>query len=168
MPPAESHARRTPRSPPTDMTDDADILLVLPSRPSSVAEVEGFVHDIIREYGLDADAQGNILISLTEAVTNAIRHGNGCDGDKHVRVEVWNLRDKLRITVTDEGSGFEPDEVPDPTAPEFIAREGGRGVFLMRALSDEIEFRRDDRAVDMYYELVPTMTAVPQRPYAVA
>lgn len=127
-------------------------LLVLPSCLESVDRLDEFVHMLIREHGMSDDAQGNILISLTEAVTNAIRHGNALDVDKEVRIDVYTHRDKLRIAVTDEGPGFEPTTVPDPTAPEFLEREGGRGVFLMRALSDEIAFSKHGRCVEMCYE----------------
>lgn len=127
-------------------------MLVLPSRLASVAEVDGFVEDLVADFGLNDDVRGNILISLTEAVTNGIRHGNGCDPDKYVRVDVWRRRASVRVRVTDEGPGFEPDAVPDPTCPSLREREGGRGVFLMRALADEISFHESGRAVEMVYE----------------
>lgn len=130
----------------------ADILLVLPSRMSSIGELEGFVEDVIAEQGFGADLQGNLLISLTEAVTNAVRHGNKLDADKHVRVEMWRMRDRLKVVVTDEGAGFKPSTIPDPTSPAFLEQEGGRGVFLMRALTDDIQFCADGRCVEMYYD----------------
>ncbi len=130
----------------------SDIMLVLPSRMASVCEVAGFVDEVIDSYGLSDDLQGNLLISLTEAVTNAIRHGNELDESKHVRVEVWRKRTKLRVVVADEGEGFSPRTVPDPTAPARIEKEGGRGVFLMRALSDEIRYFNEGRCVEMCYD----------------
>lgn len=119
---------------------------------SAVNEVESFVNAVIDEYRLGDDLRGNLLISLTEAVTNAIRHGNQCDVEKKVVVEVWRRTEHLRVLVTDEGEGFEPKTLPDPTSPEFLEREGGRGVFLMRALSDEIRYHLDGRRVEMRYE----------------
>ena len=129
-----------------------DVLLVLPSRLSSIAELEGFVQRIIRANQLSRDLQGNLLISLTEAVTNAIRHGNKLDDGKCVSIEVFQRPDELRVTVADEGQGFVPADLPDPTVEAHRAQEGGRGVFLMRALSDEIYFRNDGTMVEMRYE----------------
>lgn len=129
-----------------------NVLLALPSRMSAVNEVESFVNAVIDEYRLSDDLRGNLLISLTEAVTNAIRHGNRCDVEKKVTVEVWRRRADLRVVVTDEGEGFEPKALPDPTSPEFLEQEGGRGVFLMRALSDEIRYHSEGRCVEMRYE----------------
>lgn len=128
-----------------------DVLLVLPSTMSSVAELEGFVNDVIEDNGLSSDLQGNLLISLTEAVTNAICHGNNCDESKSVSVEIRRTNNELRVVVTDEGNGFVPDHVPDPTSSECIGIEGGRGVFLMKALADEICFHKEGRAVEMCY-----------------
>lgn len=144
------------------------VLLALPSRMSSVNEVEGFVNDVIAAYRLSDDLRGNLLISLTEAVTNAIRHGNRCDADKKVTVEVWRRKRDLRVVVTDEGEGFEPKALPDPTSPEFLEREGGRGVFLMRALSDAIEYRADGRCVEMCYECGSVLAATRGKRKAVA
>ena len=136
---------------------------------SSVDELDSFVQQLITQHNLDEDTRGNILISLTEAVTNAIRHGNGLDIAKHVRVDVWSLRDKLRISVTDEGPGFEPKSLPDPTSPSFLEQEGGRGVFLMRALSDEIKFSKRGRRVEMCYEYNHGVTHThPELQYAAA
>jgi len=119
---------------------------------SSVDEVESFVDQVIQSFQLTDDLRGNLLISLTEAVTNAIRHGNRLAEDKYVQVEVWNKKRKLRVLVRDEGCGFEPTELPDPTSPSCIATEGGRGVFLMRALSDEIRFFEEGTVVEMCYD----------------
>ena len=130
----------------------SDVMLLLPSSMSSVAELEGFVNDIIENNGLSADIQGNLLISLTEAVTNAIRHGNNFDESKYVSIEIWCKKHMLRVLVTDEGEGFMPDRLPDPTSSEFLSVEGGRGVFLMKSLADEIAFHKNGRSVEMCYD----------------
>jgi serine/threonine-protein kinase RsbW len=128
-----------------------DLILELPSTLSSVAELEGFVTDLMERYGLARDVEGNLLTSLTEAVTNAIRHGNQFDANKSVRIEVFYGRDQLKVVVIDQGSGFEPEAVPDPTADVALEKEGGRGVFLMKLLTDKIRFEDEGRAVEMYY-----------------
>lgn len=79
-------------------------------------------------------------LSLEEAITNAIRHGNGGDLKKSVSVVADVSDDKLRVVVEDEGDGFEPEDVPDPTAAEFINRPNGRGLMLMRAYLNFVEY----------------------------
>ena len=128
-----------------------DVILELPSALSSVAELDEFVHDLMERHGLDEEVHGNLLVSLTEAVTNAIRHGNQFDEEKCVRVEVFRNDAQLKVRVIDQGCGFEPDAVPDPTTEEALEQEGGRGVFLMKLLSDEIAFHDEGRSVEMCY-----------------
>lgn len=128
-----------------------DVILELPSALSSVAELDMFVNDLMKRHGLNEDVHGKLLVSLTEAVTNAIRHGNQFDSEKCVRVEVYRDKAELKVVVIDQGCGFEPDNVPDPTTPEALEKEGGRGVFLMKLLADKIAFLDEGRAVEMCY-----------------
>ena len=128
-----------------------DVILELPSSLSSVAELDVFVNDLMQRHELNEDVHGKLLVSLTEAVTNAIRHGNQFDADKCVRVEVYRDNVQLKVVVIDQGCGFEPDSIPDPTTEEALEKEGGRGVFLMKLLADKIAFRDEGRAVEMCY-----------------
>jgi serine/threonine-protein kinase RsbW len=127
--------------------------LTLPSDPQNVAKVEPFVHDVATRYNLSPDTQGNILVSLTEAVTNAILHGNQADDQKKVSISLQHDSDALSISVSDEGPGFNPQDVPDPTCPEFLERCGGRGLFLMQHLSDECCFKRGGSTVEMRFKI---------------
>jgi serine/threonine-protein kinase RsbW len=118
-----------------------DTQLMLPSDPFHVGKVEPFVDEVAQRYKLDPDTQGNILISLTEAVTNAMLHGNQCDCTKFVSISLRRDKaDTLSVRVTDQGQGFDISSVPDPTADEHLEQCGGRGLFLMRHLSDECRF----------------------------
>jgi serine/threonine-protein kinase RsbW len=81
-----------------------------------------------------------IKLALEEAMTNAFRHGNKCDPSKHILVRYDITPEQIAIEVCDEGEGFCPDEVPDPTLPEYIDRPHGRGIMLMRAYLDEVSF----------------------------
>lgn len=128
-----------------------DVILELPSALSSVAELDSFVDDLMVRHGLNEDVQGKLLVCLTEAVTNAIRHGNQFDAEKRVRVEVYREKSQLKVLVIDEGCGFEPDDVPDPTVGAALEKEGGRGVYLMKHLADKIAFLDKGRAVEMCY-----------------
>ncbi len=127
--------------------------LTLPSDPQNVTKVEPFVQDVATRYNLSPDTQGNILISLTEAVTNAILHGNHADQSKCVSISLRHQKDALSISVSDEGTGFDPDNVPDPTCPEFLEKCGGRGLYLMQNLSDGCRFKRGGSTVEMRFRL---------------
>jgi len=127
--------------------------LRLPSHPSSISEVEPFVKKIANRYSIGQDKYPNILISLTEAVNNAINHGNKNDQNKFVIIGLTKVSSKLCIKVEDEGCGFDPNDVPDPTAPENIGCCGGRGVFLIRELSDDVRYVQNGCVVEMFFKL---------------
>jgi len=105
-----------------------------------ISEVELLIDAVCDDLKLNEDHYGNILIAVTEAVNNAIVHGNGSVGDKKVRVDVQTAPDKVIFVVLDEGSGFDFNNLPDPTAPENLEKPDGRGIFLMKNLSDEVDF----------------------------
>lgn len=128
-------------------------MLKLPSNLENVAEVRAYVDDIVSRYRISADLYPNILISLTEAVTNAIVHGNRQDASKKVRIRMRKQCNCLSICVSDEGRGFDYKSLPDPTAPENLTKCGGRGVLVMRELSDCIHFKDNGRTVEMEFKL---------------
>ncbi|HEX4632834.1 MAG TPA: ATP-binding protein [Gemmatimonadales bacterium] len=91
--------------------------------------------------------QFNLRTVLAEALANAITYGNREDPTKHVEVRVDARSDGIRVTVTDAGEGFDPSSVPDPTAPETLEREDGRGLFVIRHLVDAVDFNAKGNAV---------------------
>lgn len=91
----------------------------------------------------------NFRVGLTEAISNAMLYGNGADPQKKVRVDVSMGPGHLAVEVTDEGRGFDPGAVPDPTTPENILASGGRGIFLMRSLMDEVRFNEAGNSVTL-------------------
>jgi serine/threonine-protein kinase RsbW len=115
--------------------------------------VETAIDDITNEYGINKENYGKILISTLEAVNNAIVHGNKSDIRKYVIIEIMLQDKRFQITVSDEGKGFKPEEIPDPTRPENIESIDGRGVFLMSKLADEIEFNREGNKVKMTFNI---------------
>lgn len=128
--------------------------LVLDSDPEQVSKVHPFVDQLAERFNLNADTHGNILVTLTEAVTNAVVHGNRCDCSKTVSISLRRQKDDLAISVSDQGPGFDPSEVPDPTVDtERIEMCGGRGIFLMRRLSDDCRFKRGGRTVEMRFKI---------------
>lgn len=128
-------------------------MLAFPSQPQSVARVETMVEQLANKLRIAPDTYGNILVSLTEAVNNAIIHGNGRDESKSVRVELLERRGKIAFRVSDEGKGFDYNNLPDPTCSENLCKCGGRGVFLMRELSDNITFRNNGSTVEMQFRI---------------
>ncbi len=139
--------------PPSLKTFGSRLLLTLPSQQNQVCHIEKFVTQIVSKFNINQDIYGNILISLTEAVNNAIIHGNGKDKSKKVEVCFEKKDKKVCFKVSDEGKGFDYNNLPDPTAPENICECGGRGVFLMHQLSDDIQYMDDGRTVEMRFKL---------------
>ena len=128
-------------------------MLRLASDPKNIARIETFVEGLVDRYQITPDVYGNILISLTEAVTNAIRHGNHNDSSKNVSVQLRKDKDRIAFLISDEGGGFDFDCLPDPTAPENLLKIGGRGVFLMRQLSDDIVFSENGSTVEIRFNI---------------
>lgn len=127
--------------------------LKLTSHPTCIYEVENYVKSLFEKYGLSPDIYPNILISLTEAVNNAVRHGNKQDSSKNVFVKLRKKEECLRFVISDQGSGFDFKSLPDPTAPENVANPGGRGVFLMQQLSDAIRFSDNGSTVELEFHI---------------
>ena len=132
---------------------DSTTSIRLSSNPRNVDKVNSLVENLSNKFSFAPDTYGNILISLTEAVNNAIIHGNKQDESKVVEVKTETRNGKLAITVKDEGKGFDYCNVPDPTSPEHVCECGGRGVFLMRQLSDRCRFEDNGRTVEMEFKL---------------
>ena len=125
----------------------------LPSKLESLREIEKTVDEISAQFNIGTEIYGNILIASLEAVNNAITHGNKLDESKNVEV-TFNLEDnKLTVITRDLGEGFDYENVPDPTAPENIENIDGRGIFLMKQLSDGLEFHEEGRVSEMVFNI---------------
>jgi serine/threonine-protein kinase RsbW len=105
----------------------------------------------------------NFRVSLTEALSNAMLYGNERDPEKRVRVEVIVGEREIKARVTDEGAGFDPGRIPDPTAPDNLEKSGGRGLFLMRELMDEVHFNERGNQVTLVLRLEPEDRERPER-----
>jgi len=127
--------------------------LKIPSTPSKIRDLETYVDKIAQQYDVNPDIYPNILISLTEAVNNAIIHGNNQDKNKYVDISLEENHNSLVFYISDEGDGFNPLEVIDPTADGRLDCCGGRGVFIMKELSDDISFDNDGRTVMIKFNL---------------
>lgn len=126
-------------------------IISFPSETENIRIIENLIERVFAEYKISEEFYGNVLISLTEAVNNAIVHGNKLDPGKQVQVR-FKVEDKsLCFQIEDEGPGFDYDHLPDPTAPENLEKPNGRGVFLMRNLADKCEFLEDGKIVSLQF-----------------
>lgn len=127
--------------------------LKIESTADNLRLVERLIEDVCEIYNVSEDNFGNILIAVTEAVNNAIHHGNKGNPAKSVQIGFENLEKKITFTVSDEGQGFDYNGLPDPTDPENIDKPNGRGVFLMKNLADKVEFNRNGQEVHLTFVL---------------
>lgn len=127
--------------------------LKIASKSENLALVEKLIDEVCESYNIGEDNYGNILIALTEAVNNAILHGNKGNPEKNVDISFDSGNNWIRFVIKDEGPGFDYSHLPDPTAPENIEKPSGRGIFLMRNLADKVEFFDDGRTVSLNFQL---------------
>jgi len=125
--------------------------LKIQSSPEQLRLVEDLIDNVCQVCNVKEDSYGNILIAVTEAVNNAICHGNKNNPDKFVQIDFQNTEKKLIFSITDEGQGFDYLNLPDPTDPENIDKLSGRGVFLMKNLADSIEFGLNGQSVKLHF-----------------
>lgn len=114
--------------------------LTIRSELENLPLVETMIDKVCQSVGAHEDLYGNVLIAVTEAVNNAIIHGNQMNGELTVALGVYDEASSFCFSVADNGKGFDHRNLPDPTAPENIEKENGRGIYLMRHLADEVEF----------------------------
>lgn len=131
------------------------VKIQIPSLIENIRVVESFIDNSKDTFNIEDDIYGNIMVAVTEAVNNAIRHGNKFDKDKNVLLSLQVAQDKVKFEVEDQGEGFDFNNLMDPTAPENLENPGGRGIFLIRHLADEVEFSKDGRHVLLTFHLNP-------------
>lgn len=119
----------------------------IPSDSSLIPELDEFITGIAKETGLNPEKYNNLSLSFSEAVSNSIQHGNKNDYSKKIDITVCVDELKLVIKIKDEGKGFILSSVPDPTKPENILKDNGRGIHIMRSYLD-----------DFYYNFTPEGT----------
>jgi serine/threonine-protein kinase RsbW len=114
--------------------------LVLASKPEAVEEIEKVAAEAANVAGFNQEEQDSLAIAVTEMANNAVIHGNQRDPRKKVFVNIEVVDAEVRLTIRDEGKGFNPDTLSNPLDPENLLRESGRGVFIVRSLMDEITY----------------------------
>lgn len=121
------------------------IKISIPSLIENIKIIESFIDNAREKFEINDDIYGNIMISVTECISNAIIHGNQSNKNKLVHLELKAEEDQLQFIIEDEGEGFDLEQLPDPTSPDNIAKPGGRGIFLIRHLTDEVKFEENGK-----------------------
>jgi serine/threonine-protein kinase RsbW len=129
--------------------------IAFPAKAENIALAEKLIDEACTAHNVHESHYGNILIALTEAVNNAIHHGNDLDPAKNVTLGYEVVGDRIVFLVQDQGPGFDFNHLPDPTDPQNIEKPHGRGVFLMRALADDVEFSDHGATVALAFSLQP-------------
>jgi serine/threonine-protein kinase RsbW len=136
------------------LTMEKEQNLSFASVTENISLVERLINQICSDYKVSEDHYGNMLVALTEAVNNAIMHGNKSNPEKIIAVHFSpEGTSKLSFTIKDQGDGFDFDSLPDPTNPENLEKPNGRGVFLMRHLADKVEFSDNGSTVTLHFNI---------------
>ena len=114
--------------------------LRIPSRVAEIRSVQDFILQKMAEVGFNGDSRFAVRLALEESLINAVKHGNNFDPSRSVYVKYDITNERVLIKVKDEGRGFDPETVPDPTSEENLAKPYGRGIMLMRAYMDEVTY----------------------------
>jgi serine/threonine-protein kinase RsbW len=114
------------------------------SNQEYLSDVDVFIEGILRGFGADESAVADIAISVSELVNNAILHGNKSASDKAVTVTISKSDGCVEISVTDQGTGFDPGDIENPIDDANLMKEVGRGIFIVRSLMDQVEIEASD------------------------
>lgn len=112
---------------------------IFPSSIDYLEKIEAISEKIAGDIGMDESSSDDLSIAVTELVNNAIHHGNKDDKSKKVTVTFSPGKKQIKVSIRDEGNGFIPEKVKDPVAPENLLAESGRGIYLVRALMDDLK-----------------------------
>ena len=142
-------------SSPIDFSDSTGLYtLQLPSKLESITTVENFIDNLSEKYSFSEETYANVLTCLSEAVINAIVHGNKLDESKKVYLNLEVIENKrLIFTIADEGQGFDYNNLPDPTSPENLENYSGRGVYIIKKLADQCIFNSIGNELELHFKI---------------
>ena len=133
--------------------EPVDDKISLASETKSLLVLEEWINKLCDLYQISVEQYGNVLIAITEAVNNAIIHGNKNIANKKTDIEYNIDNQTITFTVFDEGTGFDFNDLPDPTSPENLEKPQGRGIFLMNHLADEVNFIDNGNIVQLKFSI---------------
>ncbi|MBP5366082.1 MAG: ATP-binding protein [Bacteroidales bacterium] len=125
--------------------------IVIPSDLSNINQIEKLIDNQSSILKFDDEVYGKLLLSVVEAVNNCIVHGNKSDVKKNVTIDYVIDNNYIEYKISDEGKGFDYNSVPDPTLAENLEKDCGRGIYLMRHLSDNVEFSNNGSTVTLKF-----------------
>lgn len=127
--------------------------LQLPSEMESLTALENLIEELADKYQISEDTFANMMTCLNEAFVNAIVHGNKLDADKKVIINAEVDKRRIVWTITDEGAGFDFNNLPDPTAPENLENLTGRGVYIVKQLADQCVFNTTGNEIELHFKI---------------
>ena len=127
--------------------------LTLSSTFEELHKLEPFIEELQASLHFNDETYGNIMLALSEAVTNAIVHGNEQDASKKVFIEAKSAGDRLEFSVRDEGEGFDPSDLPNPLEDDNLLKEGGRGVYLIKQYADRVNYSEGGSKLTIEFEI---------------
>ena len=125
----------------------------IPSEIDNIVKVENFIEIFMENFNLPSELLGRISLSLIETVNNSVLHGNKRDVNKMVDIVVQKIGNQFKVTVSDEGKGFDYIKVPNPTLLDSMGESVGRGLFLMKSLSDNLIFENNGASVTLIFKV---------------
>jgi serine/threonine-protein kinase RsbW len=144
---------------PSDQKRPPDFQLTIPSVLERLSDVEKITEEFADRYHLTDDDGDNLAIAITELANNAIIHGNKFDPAKQVTISFYFERGLISVYIKDSGKGFDPTSIGNPLEPENLLKESGRGIFILRSIMDEVEFRSGDTGTEV--KITKTMKNLP-------
>jgi serine/threonine-protein kinase RsbW len=139
------------------MNPEKEVRKIFRSDMKVLSKVERLSSEIARHLKLPEDMRDNLSIAVTEAVGNAIVHGNKCDPAKKVEVTFTIEPSRIRVAVRDEGGGFNPKTLSNPLDPENLMKESGRGIFILKTLMDEVHFSFSNSGTTVHFTMLTTV-----------
>lgn len=130
-----------------------DDTVVLTSDLQNISTIEKLIDNQSALCSFNDEVYGKLLLAVVEALNNAIVHGNNMDPNKKVIVHYLIDDTVIEYTISNEGEPFDPESVPDPTAPENLEKDCGRGIFLMKHMADNVEYSNEGRTVKLTFNL---------------
>lgn len=122
---------------------------IFPSDPELLPEIETYAVEIAQEVNLNEDKFNDLSLAVAEAASNGIKHGNKNDPNKKLYVNITVSESEFVVSIKDEGTGFKPEDVPDPTKPENILKDSGRGLHIMKSFSENVKFNFTDTGTEV-------------------
>ncbi|MHC4293085.1 MAG: ATP-binding protein [Planctomycetota bacterium] len=119
------------------------------SIPSAIEDICLKIVSELQEQNFTTDDVFSVHLALEEAITNAVKHGNKMDPDKKVKIQYKITSDKVEISITDQGDGFKPDNVPDPRVEENLYKSEGRGLLLIQSFMNQVAFNKSGNCLNM-------------------